>query len=84
MESIFSKEFDIHNKEKTWRDIYKQKLLDMNIVKIREFNFKILHNIVPCGNILSKWKENIKKECDLCQEVETTKHMLFVICVFIK
>ena len=54
-----------------------QKLLSVKIVKLKEFNFKLLNNIVPCGNVLSKWKTNISKYCDVCNEIETTKHMLF-------
>ena len=44
--------------------------------KLKEFNFKLLQNIVPCGNTISKWKQNITKECTVCGTSETTKHML--------
>ena len=77
MESIYSREFGIQNTRENWKNIYRQKLKEINVVKLKEFNFKLLHNIVPCGKILSKWKERIQEKCDACNETETTKHMLF-------
>ena len=56
---------------------YKQKIVDIKIVKLKEFNFKLLHNIVPCGKTVSKWNKNISEWCAICGECETTKHMLF-------
>ena len=49
----------------------------MNEIKLKEFNFKLLQNIVPCGRILSKWKANISENCNVCNEIETVRHMLF-------
>jgi len=77
MESIYSKEFNFENKRSTWKKIYTQRLKQMREIKLKEFNFKILQNIVPCGNTISKWKTNITKECTVCGTSETTKHMLF-------
>ena len=77
MESIYSREFGIHNTREIWKNVYRQKLKEIKEVKLKEFNFKLLHNIVPCGKILSKWKANILEKCDACNEIETTKHMLF-------
>ena len=77
MESIFSREFAIERRNCTWVKIYTQKIKNITIIKLKEFNFKLLHNIVPCGKILSKWKPNISENCELCNEIETTKHMLY-------
>lgn len=77
MESVFNKEFNIINKQQTWKTIYEQKIVSIKIEKLREFNFKLLHNIVPCGYILSKWNDKVNVNCQLCGEIETTKHMLY-------
>ena len=53
MESIFSREFAIERRKCTWNKIYTQKIKNIKIIKLKEFNFKLLHNIVPCGKILS-------------------------------
>ena len=49
----------LENNITIWKNIHEQKLGDIPIPKISEFNCKILHNIVTCGMYLSKWK-NIK------------------------
>ena len=77
MESIYSREFDIECSRKNWTSIYIRKVKLIDDIKLKEFNFKLLHNIVPCGRILSKWKENISENCKVCTEIETTRHMLF-------
>ena len=76
MESIYSNEFSFDNNFTIWNNIYDQKIEEIPIPKISEFNYKIMHNIVPCGMYLSKWK-NISAKCDVCNEFETTKHMLY-------
>ena len=77
MESLFSREFSFENDRILWTNIYKQKLVELKDSKLCEFNFKILHNIVPCGYTISKWQNNISKNCSVCNCTETTKHMLF-------
>ena len=56
------------------RKIYNQKVTSMKIAKVSEFNFKLLHNIVPCGNIIHKWQRNISENCLKCNEIETVQH----------
>ena len=77
MESIYSREFNFQNQTALWQSIYKQKLCDLKIKNLEEFNYKLLNNIVPCGYVINKWKANIPKYCDVCGELETTKHMLY-------
>ena len=76
MESILSREFNFENNALVWKNIYTQKLIEIKLPKLYEFNFKMLHNIVPNGKILSKWKQNVKAECEFCGKIETTKHMI--------
>ena len=77
MESIYSREFGFENRRLIWERIYKQKVKNIFPIKVKEFNFKLLHNIVPCGLILSKWQPTVSKRCSLCNEIENTKHMLY-------
>lgn len=77
METIYAKEFKFVRSKHIWKTIYKQKLCLLKLPKLNEFNFKILHNIVPCGKIVSKWKKNVSDKCEVCGEIETTKHMLY-------
>ena len=77
MEDFYSNEFKIENRQATWKNIYLQKLINIRIGKLRDFNFKVLHGILPCGYLLSKWHSEIRKSCNICGQIETIKHMLF-------
>jgi hypothetical protein len=77
METIYAREFNFHSSKRIWQSIYRQKLCLPKFVKLNEFNFKILHNIVPCGKIVSKWKSNVSEKCEICGYLESTKHMLY-------
>ena len=61
----------------SWQNIYNKRVKKLQDRKIAEFNFKLLHRIVPCGLSLSKWNHNISERCCYCNEVESIEHMLF-------
>lgn len=46
--------------------------------KIAEFNFKVLNNILPCGDNLEKWKilQN-SSICPICFKLHNISHLLF-------
>jgi len=44
--------------------------------KLAEFNYKMLHNIVPCPENLKRWKKSDIEECDTCKETCDINHML--------
>ena len=77
MESFYSDEFKFENNNRNWTCIYEQKLCFKGFNDLSIFNFKILNNILPCGKSLHRWKTNISKNCDMCKEVESIKHMLY-------
>ena len=68
-----------------WRKIWMAQTLNIKENKLREFNFKILHRILPCKLLLNKWKilnttGNIYNPvCELCNTVENYMHM-FIHC----
>ena len=45
--------------------------------KIAEFNFKVLHRILPCGFNMHKQKPSVSEKCGFCNEYETVEHMLY-------
>ena len=77
METIWSKYFDFSNSKQIWNSIYTQKVITPKIIKIAEFNYKILQNILPCGQVLHKWQHNISDKCNHCGEIETVEHNAF-------
>ncbi len=45
--------------------------------KIKNIQFKILHNVYPTMKHLFKWKIKINPNCTLCGEPETLEHAIF-------
>ena len=45
--------------------------------KIKQFNFKLLHRILPSKDNLFKWNILSDNHCNICRCQETTMHMLF-------
>ena len=49
-------------------------------IKLKEFNFKMLHGILSCKKNLKQWKIKTDDECDVCKEQQTIKHLLWDCC----
>ncbi len=77
MEHVWSKKFNCINNSSIWENIYKEKITKEKYTKFAEFNFKLLHNILPCGNIVSKWNRNVSKFCAYCNSIETIEHIYY-------
>ena len=61
----------------SFKTFYNNKLHSMHIAKIKEFLFKIIHNISVCGELLFRWKIVDSKRCIYCDsENHTFKHMV--------
>lgn len=45
--------------------------------KLKEFNFKLLHGILPCNANLVKWRIKESELCDICNSRQTVEHLLF-------
>ncbi len=58
-------------------EVYCNKIKCIQDKKIAEFNFKILHCILPCNYNLVKWKQKESSICLTCGNIETIEHMLF-------
>ena len=58
-----------------WKQVYTQKILNIPIRKIADFNFKLVHNILPSSALVSRW--NSKVTCKNCNVLDDTEHMLY-------
>ena len=58
-------------------EVYCNKIKCIQDKKIAEFNFKVLHYILPCNYNLVKWKKKENPICLICGNIETIEHMLF-------
>jgi hypothetical protein len=61
--------------------IFMTKVVKIYENKIAEFNYKILHGILVCGNLVSKWDSDIDKNCDICNQKETIEHMIWLCSI---
>ena len=52
-------------------------------MKLAEFNYKLLHNILPCGIWLKKWNILQSHLCILCNVPEDYEHV-FISCQLLK
>lgn len=59
------------------------KIISINYNKLQEFNYKVLHNILPCGNLVNKWDRSVSDTCTICNVKEDVYHMLYD-CVLAK
>ena len=55
LENSWEHVFNTSSGHWNWKAIYTRKLINVKHRKLAEFNFKVLHNILPCGKIVSKW-----------------------------
>ena len=60
MESIFAWEFKFEHSANVWKNVYNLSGI-ITYTPNSEFNFKVVHNIMPNANVLSKWKNYIVK-----------------------
>ena len=59
-----------------WNDVLLFKLKQISVNTIKQFNFRLLHRILPSKDNLFKWKILNENKCDVCNCVNTTLHML--------
>ena len=59
------------------RTVFVRRVCQEREKKLKEFNFKVLHEILHCGVNLKKWKISNTNICDVCDEEQTIAHLLF-------
>ena len=53
-----------------WKNVY-----DItNELKLREFQWKLLHRLLPCNKYLYFWKIKDTMLCSVCQEIDSLEH----------
>ena len=59
------------------------KVVQEKEIKLKEFNFYLLHNILPCIKNLAKWRIKPNDRCDVCGQSQTVEHLLYS-CIYVK
>ena len=77
---ILKEKFDYDRHQRSFVEIYRI----TNIVKLRSFQYRLLHNTVFCNNVLYHWKIKDSKICELCKtEPQNIEHLLWN-CVIVR
>ncbi len=58
-----------------FKQVYKNKIINIKDNRFAEANFKIIHRILPCGVNLHKWKKKTDNKCDVCDNKESIEHL---------
>ena len=69
------------NKEIDFERVYYKKVVEIKDLKLAETNYKLLHNILPCGENLRKWRKRPNAICDICGAHDTVCHLIFE-CIY--
>ena len=76
-----------HSKSRCDKDdfifVFIKKIVQGKEINLKEFNYKSLHGILPCNKNLMKCKIRTNDECDVCQQQQSIKHLLFE-CIYVK
>ena len=59
------------------------KCVKIQETKLAEFNFKLLHYILPCNKHLKTWGKKTSDLCALCGGVESIEHLIYH-CPFVR
>ena len=59
-----------------WNPVLVFKFSEIKDNKIKQFNFKFLHKLLPSRMNLCKWKITNDDNCEICHMLETTQHMM--------
>ena len=65
--------FNCSSHRQAFANIYKT----TNIIKLRNFQYRLLHNKIFCNNILYHWKIKNSQNCDYCEHKQDIVHLLF-------
>ena len=64
-------------KDCNWKEIWVEKIKCMPVKKIAQFNYYLLYNKIPHKENLFKWKIMNNPFCEICKNIEDSKHFLY-------
>ena len=59
--------------------VFTKKIVLQKEIKLKEFNFKMFHGILPCNVNLRKWGIKISDQCDVCGMPQTIEHCYLAV-----
>ena len=68
--------FNIDRANFDWESVYNQKIVNCKNIKLAEFNYKLLNNILPCGLYVHRFDKKVSEKCFYCKQIQDSYHML--------
>jgi exonuclease III len=68
---------NLFNINTTQEEMFYCKVACEKEIKLKEFNFKMLHGILSCMANLKRWRIRDTDMCDVCGITQTIKHLIF-------
>lgn len=53
------------------------KIVDVVDKQVSDFNNRLLNNMLCNNAYLCKWRVDVKPECRMCNNMETSKHLIY-------
>ncbi len=75
MEKYWENAFNLVDTD--WKNIYTRNVWSINELKIAEFKYKLLTNVLYTRNTLVKWNKDMSNLCPICNMTQTPRHLLF-------
>ena len=69
--------YNITRDDDNYGHVFTKKVKFEKEIKLKEFNFKLLHGILPCNKNLEKSKIKPNDRCDVCGLSQTIDHLLY-------
>ena len=82
-QNMWSTKFSLPMPNEYWKSVYNSIMIDLQTNKLKEYGFKLINAILPCKQILFKWKLTETLLCELCKVVENYNH-LFIECPIVQ
>ena len=83
LKSIGTEMFKLEHRNSLFKRIYERKIENVSYKILAQFNFKLLHNTLACGKMVSNWQSGVNRNCIKCRKIQDMKHLLFD-CVLLK
>ena len=74
---MWQRKFQAEINKNDWENIYLTNFKTLRYKKFSAFKYKILLNILPCGEKLGKWGKSSSTKCTFCGESEDISHLLY-------
>ena len=76
-EHMWQRKLQTEMNKNDWEQVYLTNFKTLRYKKFSEFKYKILLNILPCGEKLETWGKSASTKCTFCGESEDICHLLY-------